>query len=191
MRLSLFQVALLVSSLSGGLVAASRDSECKCVRTLCSPSLPWVHAHGSILQSPSDPCWPSSAEWASLNDTLSGRLTKTVPPASACYKSESNYNATGCKRIVDEWTTSVFHSSSPFSVLDPIWSGDACPPLYPNGTGITGDPHAASKGCGLGNLSPYVVNATSATHVQTALRFAKEKNLRINIKNTGHKPEKR
>ncbi|KAK1138616.1 hypothetical protein N8T08_002146 [Aspergillus melleus] len=170
MRLSLFQVALSVSSLSGGLVAASRVSECKC--------------------SPSDPCWPSSAEWASLNDTLSGRLMKTVPPASACYKSESNYNATGCKRIVDEWTTSVFHSSSPFSVLDPTWSGDACPPLYPNGTGITGDPHAASKGCGLGNLSPYVVNATSATHVQTALRFAKEKNLRINIKNTGHKPEK-
>lgn len=119
------------------------------------------------LQGPSDPCWPSSAEWASLNDTLSGRLLKAVPPASACYKTEDNYNAAECKRIVEEWNTSIFHSSDPFSVLSPSWSGNACPPLYPNGTGITGDPHAAAKGCSLGNSSPYVANATSATHVQT------------------------
>ncbi|CAG7966762.1 unnamed protein product [Penicillium nalgiovense] len=167
MRSLLF--ALSVYILSSGLVAAYA-SDCKC--------------------GPSDPCWPTSAEWASLNDTLTGHLLKAVPPASACYKTEDNYNVAECKRIVEEWTTSVFHSSDPFSVLSPSWSGDACPPLYPNGTGITGDPHAAAKGCSLGNLSPYVVNATSATHVQAALRFAKEKNLRINVKNTGHNPEK-
>ena len=144
-----------------------------------------------LLQTPSDPCWPSSAEWMTLNNTLSGRLMETVPPASACYETENNYNATECQTIVDGWTTSVFHSSSPFSVLDPTWSGDACPPLYQNGTGITGDAQAAFKGCSLGNLSPYVVNATTAAHVQIALKFAKERNLRINVKNTGHNPEKR
>ncbi|KAL2839847.1 hypothetical protein BJX68DRAFT_279296 [Aspergillus pseudodeflectus] len=140
--------------------------------------------------SPSDACWPSADEWAAFNKTLSGRLLKAVPPAAVCYKSEDNYNATECQAIVNAWTTSPFHSSNPYSILDPAWSGAACQPLHKNGTSISGDPNAASKGCSLGNLSPYVVNATTAAHVQTAIRFARENNLRLNIKNTGHNPEK-
>ncbi|CEL09795.1 hypothetical protein ASPCAL12924 [Aspergillus calidoustus] len=138
--------------------------------------------------SPSDA--PSANEWAAFNKTLSGRLLKTIPPAAVCYKSEDNYDATECQAIVDAWTTSPFHSSNPYSILDPSWSGAACQPLYRNGTSISGDPDAASKGCSLGNLSPYVVNATTAAHVQSAIRFARKNNLRLNIKNTGHNPEK-
>ncbi|KAJ5326779.1 hypothetical protein MYU51_001695 [Penicillium brevicompactum] len=140
--------------------------------------------------SPSDACWPTAGEWAAFNKTLSGRLLKTVPPASVCYKSEDNFNATECQAIVDAWTTSPFHSSNPYSILDPSWSGAACQPLYQNGTSISGDLNATSKGCSLGNLSPYVVNATTAAHVQTAIRFARKNNLRLNVKNTGHNPEK-
>ncbi|KAF7128693.1 hypothetical protein CNMCM5793_003544 [Aspergillus hiratsukae] len=61
-----------------------------------------------------------------------------------------------------------------------------CSPLYPNGTSITGDPTAAANGCKIGKYPPYVVNATEISHVQAALEFAKAKNLRLNIKNTGH-----
>jgi hypothetical protein len=32
----------------------------------------------------------------------------------------------------------------------------------------------------------FVVNATDASHIQTAVRFAKEKNIALVIKSTGH-----
>lgn len=63
---------------------------------------------------------------------------------------------------------------------------DACDPIYPNGTSIFGNTQAGATGCSLGALSPYVVNATEAGHVQAALEFAEDHNLRLNIKNTGH-----
>ncbi|KAL4919489.1 hypothetical protein BDW62DRAFT_179025 [Aspergillus aurantiobrunneus] len=169
MRLSSYAISVLGLS-SGFTTAASSASNCKC--------------------SPSDPCWPSPGKWAALNHTLSGRLLKTVPPASVCYPSEDNYNAAECQVIFEAWTTSPFHSSNPYSVLSPTWSGAACQPVNENGTSVSGDPNAVSKGCSLGNLSPYVVNATTAAHVQATLKFAKENNIRINVKNTGHNPEK-
>ncbi|KAJ3941139.1 uncharacterized protein N0V96_009017 [Colletotrichum fioriniae] len=63
---------------------------------------------------------------------------------------------------------------------------DACDPIYPNGTSIFGNTQAGATGCSLGALSPYVVNATEAGHLQAALEFAEDHNLRLNIKNTGH-----
>ena len=68
---------------------------------------------------------------------------------------------------------------------------DGSPPPAPNGTSISGDPNAGAKGCSLGYLSPYVVNATTAQHMRANLQFAEKHNLRLNNKNTGHNPEKR
>ncbi len=51
----------------------------------------------------------------------------------------------------------------------------------------TCDPFTArSSGCKLGNYVSYVVNVTGASDVQAALQFAKQNNVRIVIKNTGH-----
>jgi hypothetical protein len=65
-------------------------------------------------------------------------------------------------------------------------ANDSCNPIYPNGTSVTGDVHAGARGCSIGMYPPYVVNATDASHIQAALRFATDKNLRLTIKNTGH-----
>ncbi|KAF6820887.1 FAD binding domain protein [Colletotrichum plurivorum] len=134
---------------------------------------------------PSEPCWPSTDDWSSFNETLSGRLIKTIPPASVCYPSEPNYDEAVCGAVLANWTTSPFHSADPASVPSP-WSNSSCNPIYPNGTSVAGDPDAGKKGCSLGALPPYVVNATDASDVQKALRFAKKRNLRVTIKNTGH-----
>ncbi|KAE8422984.1 hypothetical protein BDV36DRAFT_279501 [Aspergillus pseudocaelatus] len=136
--------------------------------------------------SPSDPCWPSLSEWASLNETLSGRLIRSVPLASVCYPSEPSYNAQACAKVRSNWTSSAFHSSDPSSIMSPNALGGGCSPIYANGTSVTGDAFARENGCTLGNISPYVVNATEARHVQETLEFARKKNLRLNIKNTGH-----
>lgn len=144
-----------------------------------------------LIQLTSDPCWPSSQEWATLNETISGRLIHTVPLASVCYQSEPNYNSEACNAVLANWTSSAFHAADPASVGDLTWTNSSCHPIYPNGASIGGDPDAGKKGCSMSNFSPYVVNATEAGHVQAALKFADEHNLRFNVKNTGHNPEKR
>ena len=40
--------------------------------------------------------------------------------------------------------------------------------------------------CSLGSLAAYYIDVRTASHIATALRFAKQHNIRISIKNTGH-----
>ncbi|KAF9870656.1 FAD binding domain protein [Colletotrichum karsti] len=134
---------------------------------------------------PSEPCWPSPSNWESFNNSIAGRLIRTVPPASVCYPSETNYDNQACEAVIANWTTWTFHSADAASVPNPS-SLNACDPIYPNGTSITGDPEAGTKGCSLGALPPYVVNATDSNDIQQALVFANQHNLRLSIKNTGH-----
>ncbi|KAJ5018350.1 FAD-linked oxidoreductase ZEB1 [Colletotrichum sp. SAR 10_99] len=94
---------------------------------------------------PSDSCWPSDAVWTALNETISGRLLKTVLPGSVCYKDQPNYDEAACQAVLSNWTTAAFHSSDPVSVHSPC-----------------------------------------AKDVQAAIKFAREHNLRLNVKNTGH-----
>jgi FAD/FMN-containing dehydrogenase len=72
------------------------------------------------------------------------------------------------------------------SIDYPIWTNNSCNPIYPNGTSITGDTAAGAKGCSLGSYPVYVVNATLPSQIRTALLWAKERNIRIVVKNTGH-----
>ncbi|KAG2006452.1 hypothetical protein GB937_008740 [Aspergillus fischeri] len=136
--------------------------------------------------SPSDACWPADSNWASLNHTVRGRLIRTVPAAAVCYPNEPNYNPSECTTVLANWTKSSFHSADPVSVDDPVWSHNSCNPIYPNGTSITGNVHAGLQGCTIGNYPVYVINATEAEHIQAGILFAKQWNLRLNIKNTGH-----
>ncbi|RJE24365.1 FAD binding domain protein [Aspergillus sclerotialis] len=139
---------------------------------------------------PGMPCWPSGSEWASLNETVSGRLIMTVPVASVCYPSEPAYNPETCQSVRSNWTTWPFHSADPASVGDPSVD-NACSPIYANGTSVSGNPNAGKQGCSLGAYPPYIINATSAEDVQAGVLFAKKWNLRMNIKNTGHGGKRR
>ncbi|KAK8141721.1 hypothetical protein G3M48_009999 [Beauveria asiatica] len=158
-----YAAAYIAIFLFQGSIAAAED--CKC--------------------SPSDPCWPSSQEWQALNETVSGRLTRATPPGSVCYPSEPNYNQSACQVVIDTWSDSAFHSSDPISVTSP-WANNECYPIHPNGTSIAGDAYAGERGCSIGYLPPYVINATDAGHVQAALSFAKKWKIRVAVKNTGH-----
>ncbi|OLN87343.1 putative FAD-linked oxidoreductase-like protein 18 [Colletotrichum chlorophyti] len=135
---------------------------------------------------PGDPCWPSNEAWASLNDTISGQLLKTVLPASVCYKDQPNYDAAACETVIAKWTTPTFHSSNPVSVHSPWFANNSCNPIYENGTSTAGDALAGSRGCTMGRYPAYSVNVTRAEDVQAAIRFAVENNIRLNVKNTGH-----
>lgn len=67
-----------------------------------------------------------------------------------------------------------------------MWAGDSCAPIFENGTSVNGDPTAGKKGCSIGRHPVYVVNATGPEEVVTAVKWAGERNIRVNVKATGH-----
>lgn len=67
-----------------------------------------------------------------------------------------------------------------------MWADNPCPPIFENGTSVVGDPDAGEKGCTLGKYPSYVVNATGTKDIAAAVQWAAERNVRLNIKNTGH-----
>lgn len=64
----------------------------------------------------------------------------------------------------------------PSSVMSPLATGLSCLP--------TSDPNTGT--CSLGTYPIYVVTAKSVRDVQSAVNFARNLNLRLVIKNTGH-----
>ena len=66
----------------------------------------------------------------------------------------------------------------------PLWSNSTCEPNMV--TGQPGPPAGCPDVCTLGFLSPYAILAKSADDVVAGVNFARAKNLRLIIRNTGH-----
>ena len=53
---------------------------------------------------PGDACWPTSAEWSSLNETFGGRLIATIPLAAACHDDQyASYDEERCTELQNSW----------------------------------------------------------------------------------------
>ncbi|RPA75739.1 FAD/FMN-containing isoamyl alcohol oxidase-like protein MreA [Ascobolus immersus RN42] len=127
---------------------------------------------------PGDKGWPSVDAWNHLNKTVDGRLIKTIPPAAACYKSfggVNTYDAEGCAEATVGWSDQEWLFNQPGGTLWPFWSNMTCLP--------TEDPNSS---CTLGRLPVYTIDATKAEHVQAGVNWARNHNIRLVIKNTGH-----
>ncbi|KAF2029844.1 FAD-binding domain-containing protein, partial [Setomelanomma holmii] len=135
---------------------------------------------------PNSQCWPSEAEWASLNKTLGGALIRGVAPGSVCYPDQPNYNPDACAFVASQWFNSTWHATNPVSIDYPIWTNNSCNPICPNGTSIIGDPGAGARGCSMGAYPAFVVNATTPKDVGAALKWAGERNICVVVKSTGH-----
>lgn len=133
----------------------------------------------SCKVTPFDSEWPSIAEWNSLNSSIGGRLLQTTPVASSCWTANPFGSQVPCDIVDANWTNSKFHASLPESVGAPIFANNSC--LPPDGNGFL-----ESKGCHLGGLPSYIVNATTEQQVATAMKWAAKRNMRIVVKGTGH-----
>ncbi|KAJ6446711.1 transmembrane alpha-helix domain-containing protein [Purpureocillium lavendulum] len=122
---------------------------------------------------PGSASWPSIASWDKLNDTLGGRLLTPVPPAAVCHPEQATYNADACTTLTQQWTSFDFHTRDPVSIMWEQFSNDTClpDPKYP---------------CSASGYPPYVVNATTPEHVQAGVNFARENDVRLVVKGTGH-----
>ncbi|KAL3450547.1 hypothetical protein BJX65DRAFT_316005 [Aspergillus insuetus] len=148
-----------------------------------------VVASPSCKCTPNDPCWPSPVDFAALNKTVGGNLIRGTPPGSVCYPDQPDYNPERCTFVLENWFDSEFHANDPVSIGFPKFAGNPCPPIYPNGTSVTGG--TATSGCSLGGYSAYVLNATRVEDIQAIVRFASGRDIRLNVKSTGHSVEGR
>jgi len=120
------------------------------------------------------PDWPSASAWTKLNDSISGRLLQPPPPGAVCHLGQPTYNNATCPTVQTEWYTAVFHQANPISNYWNNWNNDSCLPITPTGP-------CSGKG-----YPVYVVNATCKEDVKKSVDFARENNVRLVVKATGH-----
>ena len=134
--------------------------------------------------SPGSDSWPAPEEWAAFNQSVNGRLIGSanygpvVPLSASCHDNPTGlgqYDAAQCAAVRANWTLTPQHLNHPTDIMSPIFSNNTC--------------HWAtniSTPCLIGNYPYMAVNVSSAEEIATTVKFAAEKNVRLNIKNTGH-----
>lgn len=164
--------------------------------------------------SPDSADWPSFETWASLNETLNGRLIKPTLAAAVCWSHRPEYDPETCRAVLKAWQTQDFFANDPIVGWMGQWSDWSCLPRDPDQDitsdeevlwaenpdqaampspgheesldNISGNSTAYKPWCSGDGYPAYVVNATTAQHVKAAIDFARENNVRLTVKNTGH-----
>ncbi|KAK3391176.1 hypothetical protein B0H63DRAFT_508374 [Podospora didyma] len=139
-------------------------------------SVPSVYQGPKCKVQPEDTAWPSEKQWDQLNATLDGNLLKPHPLGAACYPDRLEYNRDTCAYLLGPATATRLFFDDPLTALTTWGEGATCLQLL-NTTGRT---------CTQGGFPVYVVNATSVRDIQAAVNFARNQNLRLVIRNTGH-----
>jgi hypothetical protein len=127
---------------------------------------------GSCKWIPGQEGWPSDADWTELNRQVQGRLTKPTPPAAPCHRELGGAGGGNCQSVSDGFGDSAWHARNPISNMWQNYNNYSC---MPSGGVCTTDGYPV-----------YVVAARSAGDVKAAVDFARSKNIRLNIKSTGH-----
>ncbi|KAK4223736.1 Tetrahydrocannabinolic acid synthase [Podospora fimiseda] len=117
--------------------------------------------------------WPSLETWTAFNQSIQGRLIKPTPPGAVCHSDHPAYNFDQCQVVQTAWSGEPLHSNDPVSVMWNNWNNDTCLP----------DPRLS---CNEAGYAIYVVNATTPEHVKAGIDFARQHNIRLIVKNSGH-----
>ena len=114
--------------------------------------------------------WPSNDEWAMFNHSLDGVLLKPIPPASVCYSGPFR-DTNKCISLLFNSFDSRFYLNDPLTVLTEWPQGNTCPATF-----------TSTGNCTQGGFPVYVANVTTVKHIQAAVNFARNRNLRLVIK---------
>lgn len=119
---------------------------------------------------PSDEAWPAAEEWAQLNETLGGALLQPKPAAAVCYQGP-DFDLQQCQYLLTNASSTRFWLDDPLVSLTEWSQGRTC--------AVAMDPVG---NCTRGGFPEYVVNVTTVKHIQAAVNFARNKNIRLVIK---------
>ncbi|KAJ0107569.1 hypothetical protein J7T55_007759 [Diaporthe amygdali] len=137
--------------------------------------------HRTCKAFPGDAWWPSKLVWRLFDLFLGGALIEGVPAAAVCYPDWPQYDDAKCADLDVSWTNPAWRAAQPTEVDWPIFEGMSC--LPPDLGDFLSRPNST---CELGGMPAYVVNVTNVAQIQLAVNFARNLNLRLNIKNSGH-----
>ncbi|KAF8604596.1 FAD-binding domain-containing protein [Ceratobasidium sp. AG-I] len=121
----------------------------------------------------SQPCWPSSATWATFNSSINGRLVAPRPSAWPCH--DPHFDSTACAEVQGNWSNSFWRADQTGAMQDPLWESTGCWIDTPRN--VT---------CKQGLVPTYAVAAEGQEDVVKAVRFASKHKLKVVVKNTGH-----
>jgi FAD/FMN-containing dehydrogenase len=109
---------------------------------------------------PGDAAWPTRASWQKLKDAVGGNLIEVQPLFGAC---QADAKGAACGDVLK-------------NIRNPFYLGD-----QPGGTQVSGWLNAWTPA-----PSAYAVRARNAADIAAAVNFARENNLRLVVKGTGH-----
>ncbi|KAL2126475.1 hypothetical protein VTI74DRAFT_843 [Chaetomium olivicolor] len=122
---------------------------------------------------PGDARWPTIEAWNRLNATVGGKLIATVPIAHVCH--DPSYSVEACAQVTQQWDLAGVMTNLPAEIMAPWFQNQSCVPFTDK-----------SVPCDLGNYASYSINVSSAGDVAAGIAFAKQNNIRLVIKNSGH-----
>lgn len=127
---------------------------------------------------PHEPCWPSQDTWAALNSSMDGVLTSVTPVGTVCH--DPTFNDAACAVVQNMTGDSLWRVQQPGAVQWTNWEAWT----EQNETCYLDLPRQAA--CKQGRVSLYSAVVEKVEHIQAAVKFAAQHNLRLAIKNTGH-----
>jgi FAD/FMN-containing dehydrogenase len=128
--------------------------------TSCAPVVLRTPARARRRVRPSDAAWPSPEQWQNLGRQVEGNLLRPKPLFAPC---GAEANGAACADLMK-------------NLRNPFFIGD-----QPSGTEVSGWVGAWTPAA-----SEYAVAAKTAAHAAAAVTFAREHNLRLVVKGTGH-----
>jgi hypothetical protein len=129
-----------------------------------------------------DACWPKQKDWKDLNSTVNGNLAVLIPPEAACHNffngtlgTIPTYDAAKCADVTTNYPREEWINAQDATLMWKYFTNSSCVP--------TTD---ASTPCTPGYYGTYVIRAKTKQHIKAGLDFARKKNLRLIVRNTGH-----
>ncbi|PVH96426.1 FAD/FMN-containing isoamyl alcohol oxidase-like protein MreA [Periconia macrospinosa] len=123
-------------------------------------------------------CYPTKAEWKAFNETIEGRLQPAIPPGAVCHNHLGNistFDAAACTEYKAHFNDEQYLTDHNVAALWPLYTNNTCLPT-----------ENAEDPCTQGFYGTYVILATKKDHIKKGVDFARERNLRLIIRNTGH-----
>lgn len=127
---------------------------------------------------PDDPCWPSSDQWTHLNTTINGNLAAVRPVAHVCHSPDFDKDA--CEYVQDSSVNSTWRLSQPGAVQWTNWEA------WPARNESCFVDTSSRIPCGQGRVSVYSAAVERTSEIEKAVRFAREHDLRLAVKASGH-----
>ncbi|EEQ31308.1 hypothetical protein McanMca71_004577 [Microsporum canis] len=125
---------------------------------------------------PGEPCWPKDKHWDAFNSTIGGKLVATIPIGSPCHDSSFGpADPSACAILKSKWADPATHISSSSSLMSPFFANASCDPFL-----------STNAQCVVGTYVQYAVAATNTDDFKKTIAFAKDRNLRLVVRNTGH-----